>query len=262
MNKITMQPDSTGLVDETFNHLHYNIHIGWTGSKGNCNKVNDIGFDIGVGARLSKKFLSDVMYLCITHEHGDHINVPALKSFLKSYPFVTLIIPEDVYRSKLLGYEHPRMIRVKHGDVIELDEWEGITDRKLHVITGRHSVPVVGYVLEETYEDGETTHLMYATDTSTYEFFKKFKYDVILSEGNYDTYKLERNFDKYYEMTNDINFITRATTKEKQYMRNKLARIHATKVHCSKQDNEIFCISQRKSRETLCLELHRSETMY
>jgi hypothetical protein len=257
-----MEPDSTGLVDEKLNHLHYNIHIGWTGSKGNCNKVNDIGFDIGVGARLSKKFLSDVTYLCITHEHGDHINVPTLKSFLKSYPFVTLIVPEDVYRSKLLGYNHSRIIRVKHGDIVELEDNDGITNRKLHVIAGKHSVPVVGYVLEETNLEGYVSHLMYATDTSTYELFKVFTFDVILGEGNYDEAKLSRNFKEYYAKTSDIDYILYANTKEKQYMRNKLARINATKVHCSKQNFKVFCVSQRKGKDTLCVELHASDTMY
>jgi hypothetical protein len=253
-----IKPDSKGRVDKVFHHLDHTIHIGWTGSKGNANKVDDIGFDIGIGVKVAKEFYSDIKYLCLTHEHGDHIKVNALKALIKAMPWLKVVVHFRTYNNmnlKTLGYED-NFIVVKHNAEVRVDD-----NRIIKVREGEHGVPVIGFIIEQTVGD-DIHHIIYSTDNRSYANFEDHDYDIMLTEGNYDEDALQLHRRKYDEVVNDSNFILNATTKEKAIMRGKLRKIWGSEYHCSKQVNQLFQVSHRKSRDSLCIVLHASETMY
>ena len=52
-----------------------------SGSTGNCVRVGDMLFDIGVPISKVRPVLYDIRYLLLTHRHSDHINILTLMTF-------------------------------------------------------------------------------------------------------------------------------------------------------------------------------------
>lgn len=247
-----MEKGSNGMK---FQHLCWDVNIIGTGSKGNAVRVGDILFDCGLPFKELQPHLMGVKYLCITHEHGDHINISTIKKICKLYPFIQVIVASKTYTNKLLDLNHRNVTRVKPRDVIELSD-----GRKLHIVLGEHSVFTIGFIVEEV--DGSS--YIYSTDNKNWKPFKNYLLankhliiKMILGEANYDRERLNTMQEK---LLTDLD--KASTRKDSQKIASKLARLDGSLVHSSKQDFWQFAISVRENRDTKIVQLHMSSEFY
>ena len=197
-----------------------------SGSKGNAVIVGDMLFDCGVGYNKLKDELYDIKYLLITHRHTDHLNVKTYQKIVKDFP-----------RIKTIGnYDVSRLVHLKEivGDSTKIK----LKDRVIESFPCVHDVPCHGFVVTI-----KGKKLIYATDTQSLEHAPKVKYDYFFIESNYDLKKIE-------------------------LIRNKSRKLYGYDAwsgamrHLSSQDSRLFYYMNRKDRDSLYVELHKSSRFY
>ena len=205
--------------------MDYNI-IG-SGSSGNCVRVGDMLFDVGLPFTTIQDELFKVRYLFITHKHSDHINRVTYRKLRRKYPRITVVANYDV------------------AQVIHVDKV--VSDSSVFTLPGRtvtcfkliHDVVCTGYNISMS--DG--TEIIYATDTSSLENAPDKKYDYLFLESNHDEKKLEQI----------------STNAKKLYGYDAYS---GGKRHLSTQQSKAFYFLHRRSRESEWIELHKSNRFY
>ena len=197
-----------------------------SGSAGNCVRIEDTLFDIGVPYRKIAEKLYDIRYIIITHRHSDHLHMRTVQQIQKRFPRISWIGNFDV------GQRIPLNYIVGDETVLAL---KGRTLRSFPCV---HDVPTHGYVIES-----KAGKLIYATDTHSLEHAPKEKYDYLFIESNHDEKKIEQ--------------IRNTAVKRYGYDAWKGA-----KRHLSTQQSKAFYYLNRKDKDSLWAELHKSERFY
>lgn len=195
-------------------------------SRGNCVRVEDMLFDVGASFQRIRKHLYGIKHIFLTHAHADHICRPTVASIQKMFPRI------QWYGNFHVSYRVP--VQNVMGDETTIK----LKDRTIHSFPCVHDVPTHGYVIEK---DGKT--LIYATDTMTLEHAPKMKYDFMFIESNHDEKKIEQ--------------IRNTAVKRYGYDAWKGA-----KRHLSTQQSKAFYYLNRKDKDSLWVELHKSERFY
>lgn len=168
----------------------YDVNVLGTGSSGNCIVIDEsFMIDCGLNFKVTKDYLSTVSAVFITHEHGDHLNIAALKNIAKTRPALIenrLFVNESTLkRLENKGGEFvAKMVSPKN--IID-ENWEReikLGGREYHVRTYPlyHDVQNQGFVF--TNDRNET--LIHATDTQSMRDAPAGLYDFLLVEGNWD----------------------------------------------------------------------------
>lgn len=200
-------------------------HIIGSGSSGNCVRIGDIMFDCGLPYSRIKPDLYKVDTLLITHRHSDHVKESTLRRIQKEFPRIVTYGNYDV------GYE------------FDIDKIIGDSEfdlrRKRHIISfyGVHDVPVLGYVIQK---DG--LNILYMTDTEEVTAPTEIKYDYMFLESNYDEKKLR-----------EIG---------KQYKAGKYDPTDSVFRHLSTHQCKEFYYVNRRTPESVLVELHKSKRFY
>lgn len=206
------------------NELDYNI-IG-TGSKGNAVRIENILFDVGLPYSKLKEELYLVDYILISHRHKDHFKENVLQRIKKEFPYITVAANYDVaQRSDCVDKIFNNGFPFKLG-TITFYPFETI-----------HDVPGSGYIFNLKDKD-----IVFCTDTKDYSNLPPLSFDYLFLESNYDKNVLlnisKKGRKGYFQFINSYNR-------------------HASKQHCRATYYE-----RRKSKDSILVELHKSERFY
>lgn len=197
-----------------------------SGSKGNAVIIDDMLFDCGVSYSKIRESLYNINYLFITHRHTDHLNLTTYQKIRKEFP-----------RIKTIGnYDLENWIHLDEivGDSTTIKE----KDRLIQSFKCVHDVPCSGFVVTK-----DEKSLIYATDTNSLEHAPKIKYDYFFIESNYDEKKIE-------------------------LIRNNAKKVYGYDAwegamrHLSTQQSRVFYYMNRKDKDSLWVELHKSGRFY
>ncbi len=185
--------------------------------------INDVMVDCGVAFSKIKDELYDIKYLLLTHVHGDHIKPTTLKSIKQLFPRITVIGNYEVHQL----YEVD--VIANAGFEIPIGEYTFIP------FECEHDVLTYGYTW---YFDHLS--ILYATDTSNMQGAPVKKYDYMFLESNYDQRKIEQVDTSKY----GYNVVAGA-------MR-----------HLSTQQAKGFYFTNRRNKDSVWVELHKSSRFY
>lgn len=181
-------------------------------------------FDIGVPYKEIREYLYDIKYLFITHTHSDHIKLTTYRTLRKEFPKIKVIGNWEV--ASKVGVD------IIIGDTTKLE----LDNRNVEVFPCVHNVACHGFIIQMN-----NKNIIYATDTSSLEHAPKIKYDYMFIESNHDENKLQQIMGK-----NKYGYDVWSSSKR----------------HLSTQDSKAFYYMNRKSKESLWIELHKSERFY
>lgn len=213
-------------------------------SKGNSLLIDDkIMIDMGLPYKYIGKKLEQAELILITHRHGDHINIPALRKLdklkpwkLKNVLYCNRDVAEKIENSHNSKFDFvvPQDHIISDHDSFQFESEDDIYD--IDTFPCVHDVENQGFVITKNNEE----HLLFATDTSTIEFAPMhIKYDYIMLEGNYDE-----------DILNDtIQF----GSDDQVYRASQNLR------HLSIQDYEQF-VKNQGTDNCISIQLHESET--
>lgn len=204
--------------------LDYRI-IG-SGSSGNAVRIGDMLFDCGVSYKKLEMELYSIRYLLITHTHTDHINMNTFNHIVKKFPRITIIGNWDVAR------------KVKVDEIVGDMTTLKMNDRVIQSFANVHDVPCHGFAISMN-----GLNIIYATDTNTLENAPKWKYDMLFIESNHDENKIQQiqsNSKKLYGY---------------DAWRGALR-------HLSTQKSKAFYYMNRRNKDSMWVELHKSKRFY
>lgn len=196
-----------------------------TGSKGNAVRIENIMIDCGIPFKRMKESLYKCDTLLITHSHSDHIKESTLLKIMDEFPRI------KIYGNYDVAYSYP---------TVNVIAEKAFTLRNGTIVTpfsGVHDVPVTYFVIQM----GDT-NIFYATDTCEVENLLGIKFDYIFLESNYDEHKLMTLGYKY---------------KRKNYDPTDSSLRHLSTAKCKG-----FYYMNRKSKDSVLIELHMSERFY
>lgn len=196
-----------------------------SGSSGNCVIIEDMMFDCSIAFNKIKDQLYNIKYLFITHRHADHLKLNTYTKIREQYPRIKTIANYDV----------AGLVPV---DFIVGDETQyQFKDRMIKAFKCIHNVPTSGFVVEQN-----DKALIYATDTASLENAPKQKYDYLFIESNHDEKKIE-------EIRN----------QSAKYGYNAWG---SAMRHLSTKKSMEFYYLNRRNKESLWVELHKSKRFY
>ena len=204
--------------------LDYRI-IG-SGSSGNAVRIGDMLFDCGVSYKKLEMELYSIRYLFITHTHTDHINMNTFKHIIKKFPRITVIGNWDVAK------------KVKVDEIVGDMTTLKFKDRTVQSFANVHDVPCHGFVVSM-----KDLNIIYSTDTNTLKNAPKMKYDMMFIESNHDENKIrqiQNNSKKLYGY---------------DAWRGALR-------HLSTQQSKAFYYMNRRNKDSMWVELHKSNRFY
>lgn len=199
-----------------------NYNIIGSGSSGNCVVIENIMVDIGLPFKRIKEYLYDIDYILITHIHTDHIRKATYNQIRKLFPKIKFIGNWQVAQSYDMDYISNSGYPVKELD-FELLAFECI-----------HDVITHGYVWE-----AKGNRIIYATDTNNLDSAPSGKYDYLFLESNHDETKIK------------MAKATKGYDPKLSAMR-----------HLSTFKSKEFYYTHRRNRDSVWVELHKSERFY
>lgn len=199
-----------------------------TGSTGNCVIYHkSIVVDMGVPYSKIEPYIKDFQIVLLTHEHGDHVNIPAIKKLAFERPSLRFACGEFLAH-KIQG--------VKNLDILEAGNVYDYGHFQISPIVLYHNVKNFGFRI---FKDG--TKIIHATDTAHLE--------GITAKG-YDLYAIEHN----YNEDTALDIIAKAEAK------GQFSHIKGSiNSHLSEQQARDF-IFKNKSPHSQILRLHESKT--
>lgn len=195
-----------------------------SGSAGNCVKIENLIFDIGVSYKAIKEYLYTTKYIIITHTHSDHVKESTFKRIRKEFP-----------RIKFIGnYEVNNKFEM---DLVSLEDVPVVLDGlTLIPFDCPHDVLNYGYTF-----DLKGFKVIYATDTVSLDKAPTGPYDYLFIESNHDENKLK-----------EIQSVNK----------NGYRPFLGAKRHFSTQEAKLFYYMNRKGPESVLIELHKSNRFY
>ncbi|MDR2652687.1 MAG: MBL fold metallo-hydrolase [Prevotellaceae bacterium] len=144
-----------------------------SGSKGNAIIYFDtIVVDCGVAYSMIENCIKNIQLILLSHEHGDHFNLSALKRIQFERPSVRVGCGEFM-TDKLNG--------IRNIDVFETGKVYDYGTFKISPVRLYHDVPNFGYRI---FKDNKK--IFHATDTFTLEGISAKGYNLYALEANYD----------------------------------------------------------------------------
>lgn len=196
-----------------------------SGSDGNCVVIENIMIDIGIPWKHLKPRLFRVKYILITHTHSDHLDKRNYEKIKKEFPRIKFIGNWQVHQVCPMDFISVNGTAVKFKD-------DTFIPFECH-----HDVPVQGFVFKKNGYD-----IIYATDTWTLKDAPKgMKYDYLFIESNHDHIKIEKARDDSKGRYNPYLSAQR---------------------HLSTKDCKTFYYMNRKSKDSMLIELHKSKRFY
>lgn len=205
--------------------LDYNVIA--TGSTGNAVRIGSIMIDCGIPFKKMKADLYKCNTLLITHAHSDHVKESTLTRIYSEFPRIeTYANPDVAYRFRI-----NHVITTKPFDV-------KMKRTKIHVIPmeGVHDVPVSYFILQM-----DDKNIIYSTDNILLEN-RGLKFDYLFLESNYD------------------ETLLRETAKK--YRRRGYDPVESSLRHMSTQRCKEFYFVNRRSKDSVLIELHKSSRFY
>ena len=202
-----------------------------SGSEGNAVRIRDIMIDCGIPFKRMKPELYKCHYLLITHDHGDHVSKPTLKSIVKQFPNIEIYSTYKVARLD----DTVTAINTDYLPII-------LGKTEMYAIQVPHDAVCYAYVLRFGDLD-----VIYSTDlasTKELEEFsdgQKIRYDYTFLEANYDSAKLRMLGDTWHGQYN--------------------AYVSSSTRHLSKDDSLRFYTKYKKNGGEY-IELHKSRRFY
>ena len=194
-----------------------------SGSKGNCVVIGDVMFDCGLPFKKLKDHLYDIKYLILTHTHTDHIKESTLNRIKQLFPKITIIGNHEV--QYLYGV-----------DIVANAGYPVITpDYTFHPFEVKHDVLCYGYHFEL-----QGLNTLYCTDAAEMPEFDT-NFDMFFLESNHDTKKLQ------------------VAARSKRFGYNIL---YGASRHLSNDQAKAFYYMHRVGKDSLWIELHKSERFY
>lgn len=201
-------------------------HIIGSGSTGNAVRIENILFDVGLPYSRIKDDLYLVDYILISHRHKDHFKENVLQRIKKEFPYIKVASNYDV---------------AQRTDCIDKIFNNGfpfqLGTQTFYPFETIHDVPGSGYTFKLKGND-----VVFCTDTKDYSNMPDLLYDYMFLESNYDK--------------NVLQSISRKGNKGYFQYINSYNR-HASKQHC-----KAIYYEHRKSRDSVLVELHKSERFY
>lgn len=213
------------MKDENKNDgLDYRI-IG-SGSTGNCVRIENVMFDVGLPYSKIKDELYQTDYILISHRHKDHFKENVLKRIKAEFPYIKVASNYDVaQRSEYVDEIFNNGYPFEMGTI------------KFYPFETIHDVPGSGYIFKLKGYD-----IVFCTDTKDYSHMPKLKFDYMFLESNYDKNILQ----------------TISTKGRKGYFQ----YINSCNRHSSKQHCKAIYYEHRKNKNSVLVELHKSERFY
>lgn len=196
-----------------------------SGSDGNAVRIGSIMIDCGIPFAKMRDELYMVDTLLITHAHSDHIKLPTYKSIRKEFPRIKTYANADV----AYQYDIDTVIGTKPFLLPKR--------RLVMPYEGHHDVPVTFFIIQM-----DKLNILYATDTNYVANPKELPLDYIFLESNYDERKLRET--------------------GKQYARKGYDPTESNLRHLSTQKCKEFYFVNRRSEESVLVELHKSHRFY
>lgn len=212
-----------------------NYEIAFSGSSGNCVRIENILFDIGVPYNKMKYLLKDIDAIFISHEHTDHLNLSTYNQIIKNH-FIKIFAPIGVKkRIKEKGLDDSFVIETKNQDEIN------VKGTIVKIFKAKHE----GDVITDTYECylDDLTSFMYGTDFYDFKDIPQGLYDAIFIEANHD--------ENYRDLL------------VKQFKGNPpLWQFNSTDRHTTKQEAYEFYIKHRIDENSIYEPLHKSSRFF
>lgn len=193
-------------------------------SKGNCTIIGDTMIDCGVPLGKIKKKLYKIKTLLITHTHGDHINRATYTTIRKQFPRIKTIGNHEVHQLHGVDIISNPGVEIERGDTVYLP------------FNAPHDVENHGYAWSVS-----GLRVIYATDTWSLEEAPEGPYDWCFLESNHDESKVE--------------LIIGKTHKGYEAWKSSYR-------HLSTQKAKGFYYTHRRDKDSVLVELHRSEQFY
>lgn len=203
--------------------LDYNI-IG-TGSTGNAVRIENIMFDCGVPFNHMRDDLYKVDTLLITHSHSDHVKSSTFDRIRSEFPMIKIYANADVaYQYDVDKVVGTAAFKLKGGRIVI--PFDGV-----------HDVPVTGYIVKM-----KGLNFLYMTDTARVRPPVEIPLDYIFLESNFDERKLKE--------------------ESKRYKRHGYDPYMSVTRHLSTQKCKEFYFLNRRSKDSVLVELHQSKRFY
>lgn len=203
--------------------IDYNILA--SGSSGNAVRIENIMIDCGIPFKKMRDELYKVDTLLITHAHSDHIKETTYEHIKSEFPRIQTFANADV------AYRY-------HVDtVIGTSKFVLSKKRIIRPYFGKHDIPVSFFIITIN-----KTNILYATDTYSVENPEELPIDYFFLEANYDERKLRE--------------------LRKQYKTRSYDPIESSLRHLSVQKAKEFYYVNRRSEESVLIELHKSNRFY
>lgn len=204
-----------------------------SGSSGNAARIRNIMIDCGIPFRSMKEELYKCQYLLITHDHQDHVKLPALKNIVKSFPNIEIFSTYKVARME-------DSVKAINTDYLPIELKNA--GCRMWAVPVVHNTLCFAYVLR--FDDLD---VLYATDLKRTDELAEFteeegiQYDYTFLEANYDEIKLRMLGDSWHGQYN--------------------AYIDSSERHLSKDESLRFYAKYRKEGGKY-IELHKSGRFY
>ena len=213
-------------TDKKDTELDY--HIIGSGSSGNCVRIENVMIDIGLPYKYIKDDLYKTDIILITHCHSDHIKDNVFNRIRKEFPDIQIVGNHQVASRYELNY------------ICNENTPFCIKGIEFLPFLGKHNVLCYGYIWKAKGYD-----IIYCTDSSDFDNSPDdMKYDYLFLESNHDQKKLA------------------AIQKSGMYRKYGYNAYESGLRHCSTQRCMAFYYEHRKSKDSVLIELHKSERFY
>lgn len=202
-------------------------------SKGNCYKYNSLLLDFGCSFSKIKPYIEEVKMIYITHEHGDHFNVSAVRQLYKhgyNPLFIAGVHMEQFFIDN----------NVQRYKIVELNKRYNFGGYLLQPLKLYHDVENYGLDIEHENKKG-----IYLTDTRHLQGISAKDYDFIIVEYNHCKLQIERSIlnaqqqNKYTHLIGSQNSHLNFQETDEFIKENAKLGTEILKVHLSSEYNEL-----------------------
>lgn len=167
-------------------------------SVGNCYIYNqDLMLDVGVAFAKIKPYIKNIKLLCLSHQHGDHLNKKTLKKLLYEKPTIKIVCGEWLVQILVdIG------INKKNIFVLELNKKYDLGKYIIELVPAIHDCSNCGYKITIKDNDYKIFHI---TDTSDISNIDAKNYDLYCIEANYNEELLEEHINQALESEDSEN---------------------------------------------------------
>lgn len=219
------------------------IQIINSGSSGNAIIIKPIQCLIELGLPFYKiePYLNQIQTICLTHQHGDHLNESTLLQIIDLHPRIKIVIPRHLFnhiKNQTLKLKLSKTaIIISNGEAIIINDQFKLTGYE----TPHGDITNMAYTF---YIPNIKTHLLYATDLENTNTLPDASFNVILLEANYQEERLE----------NQLKLATH------QFDKQWIAKINGNKRHLS-EEKAISYVKKHLTQNGWFIPLHLSKTL-